>query len=149
MGQIHDRSATAVAHPIRRWDESTAEQDHTVAAEADLSRDFACLVTVSHLAPGDERHLRLVMGVTGVIDTDSTADVHMIVAAGDPRSAIRVCVESISARLPQSVVTVAEIVDYNHALLTFLEQHGEHPDDVDGVATFDDREAVAHILDRE
>lgn len=129
-------------------DPDQVSRDHTVAAEADLSRDFACLVAVSHLSPGDDRQLRLVMGVTGVIDAAGTADVHMIINAPDPRSATRLCVELISARLPQSVVTVAEIVDYDHALLAFLEQHGEHPDDVEGVALFDDGEAVAHILDR-
>lgn len=133
----------ATADPIQRAD------DHTVAAEADLTRDFACLVSVCHLAPGDERRLRLVAGVTGVIESDGAADVHMIVGAPDARSATRVCVESISDRLPQSVVTVYEIVDYDHALVAFLEQHGEHPDDVSPVATFDDAEAVAHILDQE
>ncbi len=116
-----------------------------MAGTAVLHRDFACLVVVSHMTEGDTSRLRLVAGVTGVIDGPDGADLHMIVAAADRRSAQRLCVELVTTRLPQSVVTVPEVVDYNHALLTFLEQHGEHPDDV---ATFDDAEAVSHILDR-
>lgn len=126
--------------------------DHTVAGEAHLDRDFACLASVTHLDPrgpaADARRLRLVNGVTGVIDTDNTAEVHMIVCAASPRAAARLCVERISERLPHAVVTIPEIVDYNHALLSFLEQHGEHPDDVDVLATFDDAQAVAEVLDR-
>jgi hypothetical protein len=122
--------------------------DHGMAHEAALDRDFACLACVTHLNESDGRRLRLVPGVTGVIDTDSTADVHMIVTADGPRAAQRSCVELISQRLPHAVVTVPEVVDYNYALLSFLEQHGQHPDDIDGYATFDDRAVVADLLDR-
>jgi hypothetical protein len=72
----------------------------------------------------------------------------MIVAADGPRAARRLCVELVSGQLPHAVVTVPEVVDYDHTLLSYLEQHGDHPDDADGWATFDDAEAVAAILDR-
>lgn len=124
--------------------------DHGMAHEASLERDFACLVCVTHLNDSDGRRLRLVPGVTGVIDTDTTADLHMIVGADGPRAARRVCVELISERFPHAVVTVPEVVDYNCALLSYLERHGQHPDDVDETeyASFDDARAVAELLDR-
>lgn len=125
---------------------ATADRDHTLADQADVEREFACLVCVTHLAEPDCRRLRLVAGVTGVIDTDTTADVHMIVSARSPRAARQHCVELISDRLPEAVVTVPEVVDYNRALLSFLERHGEESDG--GWATFDDAEAVAEVLDR-
>ncbi len=130
---------------------ATAVRDHGLADPdlADLEREFACLVCVTHLSEPDCRRLRLVSGVTGVIDADTTADVHMIVSAGSPRAARRQCVELVSDRLPHAVVTVPEVVDYNHALLSFLERYGEHPDDgPDQWATFDDAEAVCEALDR-
>lgn len=144
-----NRAMTIAQHvPGGIADRSTIAQDHALADQADIGREFACLVCVTHLAEPDCRRLRLVAGVTGVIDTDSTADVHMIVSAGSPRAARRQCVELISDRLPHAVVTVPEVVDYNHALLSFLERHGAHPDDPDDWATFDDAEAVSEVLDR-
>lgn len=125
---------------------SAVTEDHTLAEHADFEREFACLVCVTHLAEPDCRRLRLVAGVTGVIDSETTADVHMIVSASSPRAARRQCVELISDRLPAAVVTVPEVVDYNHALLSFLERHGEESDG--GWATFDDAHAVAEVLDR-
>lgn len=113
-----------------------------------VARDFACLVSVTHLSGSDARTLRRVRGVTGVIDTEATAEVHMIVGADSHRAARRVCVEQVALLLPGAVVTVPEVVDYNHALLAFLEQHGEHPDDPDDLAYFHDAHVVAEVLDR-
>jgi hypothetical protein len=123
--------------------------DHSAAdpGVASLLRDFACLVSVTHLTEADCRTLRRVPGVTGVVDSASTADVHMIVPADNERAARRICVERVATLLPAAVVTVPEVVDYNHALLSFLEQHGEHPDDAE-YARFDDASAVAEVLDR-
>lgn len=156
IGRVGNRIMSVAHQHQPRIEPSTVrlrdEADHTVADDARLDRDFACLASVTHLdtrgTDTDVRRLRLVDGVTGVIDTDNTAEVHMIVSAASPRAAGRLCVERISQRLPHAVVTIPEIVDYNHALLSFLEQHGEHPDDIDGLATFDDAHVVAEVLDR-
>ncbi|MFN8127066.1 MAG: hypothetical protein U0R64_11235 [Candidatus Nanopelagicales bacterium] len=137
--RVDNRSRTA---------DDYATADHGAAG---VDRDFACLVSVTHLAGGDERTLRRVPGVTGVIDSVDAADVHMIVTASGPRGARRACVERVAQLLPAAVVTVPEVVDYNHALLAFLEQQGRHPDDPadsDEFGWFDDAQAVAEVLDR-
>ncbi|MEI2717368.1 MAG: hypothetical protein V9E98_10290 [Candidatus Nanopelagicales bacterium] len=155
----------SVAHQTVTGHLSPADLDHTKADPAGSDRDFACLVCVTHLSGGaDARRLRLVPGVTGVIDDPGEADVHMIVSATGPREAQRQCVERVTDALPQAVVTVPEVVDYNRALLSYLDRHGDSlagddvtGDDVTGGnldddtvtnATFDDAQAVAELLER-
>lgn len=136
----------SVAHQTITDHRLPGAADHGSADPAGTDRDFACLVCVSHLTgSADARRLRVVPGVTGVIDSPSEADVHMIVSATGPRDAQRQCVERVSSALPQAVVTVPEVVDYNRALLSYLERHG---DAMNEDATFDDPEAVAEVLDR-
>lgn len=148
-------STLKTAHTTTRGANALQETTTKIRPDRDLSvadeapeRDFACLVSVTHLVGADARRLRLVPGVTGVIDSEESAEVHMIVSATGHRQAQRRCVELVTGQLPQVVVTVPEVVDYNHALLSFLEQHGEHPDDADDLATFHDAHAVAEVLDR-
>lgn len=122
--------------------------DHGLAdglGEVGFDSEYACLVCVTHVTEADAWKLRLIPGVTGVIECETTAEVHLIVGAATPRAARRECVERVSERLPQAVVTVPEVVDYNCALLSFLERHGELEDDW---ATFSDEAVVAEVLDR-
>lgn len=142
---IHGSAGAAAARVV-----GPVSDDHLAAEPGrdTTDRDFACLVSVTHLTEGDVRTLRRVVGVTGVIDADRSADVHMLVSADSQRGARRVCVENVALMLPAAVVTVPEVVDYNHALLSFLEQHGEHPDDPDDSAYFHDAHVVAEVLDR-
>lgn len=125
--------------------------DHTLADDsASTERHYACLAVITHLRPGDGPVLRRVGGVTGVVDTDTTADAHLLICARSLRAARRQVVALIADAVPHAVVTVPDVVDYDAALLDYLDRHGhrcgQEPDVVE--AFFDDGAAVHHTLDR-
>lgn len=125
--------------------------DHAMAEQAAESRDYACLASVTHLRSGDASHLRLIAGVTGVIDGEDTADIQMIVTAGSQRAARRYCVELVADAVPEAVVTVPEVVDYDEALVDYLDRHGDWgtpAPDCGGYPSFDDAAVAAEVLDR-
>lgn len=138
----------SIAHQLRTATPSAADHSLADPEHAPSEREFACLATVTHLSPTDLRTVRTVPGVTGVIDDDTSAEVYLIVAAGGPRSARQVCAEQICGLLPAAVVTVTDVVDYNQALVSFLDRHGESPDVWESAASFDDAEAVMETFDR-
>lgn len=128
------------------WAVTQPVDDHHLADEPAGDREFACLVSVTHMAAADPARLRRVSGVTGVIDGHDSADLHMIVPAPSRRAAQRVCVELVAGVVPQAVVTVPDVVDYDAALVDYLDRRsdfaGELPD------LLDDALAVAEVLDR-
>lgn len=134
------------AMTTRTINSRTAATDHGLAGELSGERDFACLASVSHLHRGDPTKLRRLPGVTGVIDSDDTADLQLIISAVSQRAAQRACVELVARAVPEAVVTVPEVVDYDRALLTYLERHGDMGDEL--ADRFDDADAVAEALDR-
>lgn len=139
------------ALPDHRVSPSVAVADHTLAGESNGDpaadeRHYACLAVVSHLRRGDGRSLRQVEGVTGVVATDTTADTQFLVCARSPRAARRRVVALIAEAVPHAVVTVPDVVDYDTALLQFLERHADDPDLLD--CRFDDCIAVHDALDR-
>lgn len=127
------------------WPSGLVDDLH-VADPEQGTREFACLACVTHLRPGDARQLRRMTGVTGVIDDDRSADVHLIVAAASRRAAKRETVARVARAVPHAVVTVPDVVDYDTALLSYLDRCGD--DLVEPWACFDDCAAVTGALDR-
>lgn len=122
-------------------------EDHHLADDARAQeRHYACLAVITHLRPGDARLLRTVAGLTGLLPGDSSADAHVLVCAGSQRAARRMVVSLIADAVPHAVVTVPDVVDYDSALLHYLERHSSDLDLLP--ADFDDCAAVTHALDR-
>lgn len=122
--------------------------DHELAEHVQL-RDFACLARVRHATAGQVRRMRRLPGITGVIESEGGADLQLIVSARSPRAAQRACVELVVNASQAAEVTVPDVVDYDEALLDYLDRHGDFArGSEEEYAAFDDSEVVALALDR-
>jgi hypothetical protein len=144
-GRFPTTSASTAVHAPEQRPAGLVDDLHVAGPETGV-REFACLSCVTHLRPGDDRVLRRIAGVTGVLADDDAADLQLIVAATSRRAAVHEIVERVAAALPHAVVTVPQVVDYDASLLCHLELQGCDFDD--SWAVFDDCTAVAAVLDR-
>lgn len=137
------------AHHTAAWaptgTAASRASDHTLADQAAADREFACLVDVAGIAAEHLGTLRRLPGVVHLVPGD-TVTVRLITASTSRRAAQHDVIARITGALPGATVTLPRIVDYDAALLAYLDHRDHGPDQLDPY--LDDGEALALILDR-